>query len=204
MKKTSLIALFLIVSLSFVGCSKVKLEPGEVFITYKKGSSITTFSVSEKDAKNEFGIRLSDSKKEMKDELTDYFKNIYGNKFEITDIKKGKDYIEFTYEVEAPTGQWYRSTLEEYAEKRHYDDMDEMAEREELVFYKNKKSADGKDLEKHSDDYVESVRGGKDGTYYRFEGNIIFVSENLKYKKISNDTIYVKRNSSNGIVIFKK
>jgi hypothetical protein len=204
MKKV-LLPLILSVLLLLTGCSNVKLEPGESFITFKKKSASITFSVSEKDVKRVFDIRFKDSSKEIKEELADYLSDIHDDDIKITKFKKGKDFINFTYELEDVEDMdfYEKMTLEDYADDEGYDDVEELADDVEFVRYGKDKSVDSDDIDKYEDDLVQYVYGGDKGIYYKLPKKILLVTDGLKYKKISSDTIYVKRNSS-GIIVYKK
>lgn len=207
MKKALLLTLIFVVLLSLVGCSnKTKLEPGETFVTFEKNSIIVSCVVPGDDAEDDFRIRMKDSSKEIRKDLEDYFSDIFDDEYKITEFKKGKDYISFTYELEdiRAMGFFKKTTLKEYAEDFGYDDLEEMAEYNEFILYSNEKSVDEDDLEEYEDEYVQIVFGGDNGTYYKFPNKILLVSDGLKYKKISNDTIYIKRNSIPKIIVYKK
>lgn len=203
MKKV-LLPLSLIILLSLTGCSNTKLEPGESFITFKKDSVSIACSVSDKDVKKVYDIRFKDSSKEIKEELTDYLSDVHDEDIKITKFKKGKDFINFIYELEDAEDIGYldETTLEDYADDLRYDDVEELADDVEFITYGKEKSVDSDDIDKYEDDLVQLVKGGNKGTYYKIPNKILLVSEKLKYEKISNDTIYIKRNSS-GIIVYK-
>ena len=81
-------------------------------------SASITFSVSEKDVKRVFDIRFKDSSKEIKEELADYLSDIHDDDIKITKFKKGKDFINFTYELEDVEDMdfYEKMTLEDYAD----------------------------------------------------------------------------------------
>lgn len=204
MKKV-LLPLTLIILLSLTGCSKTKLEQGESFVTFKKDSVSVACSLSGKDAKSEYGIRIKDDSKDIKEDLVDYFDDYYDIDIKITKFKKGKDFINFTYVIEdaGDLGYYVETTLEDYADDLHYDDVEELADDREFITYDKEKSVDSDDIDKYEDDFVQRVNGGAKGVYYKTPNKILLVSEDLKYEKISKDTIYIKRNSS-GIIVYKK
>ncbi|NLE25695.1 MAG: hypothetical protein GX625_10215 [Clostridiaceae bacterium] len=203
--KKALLPLTLIILLSLTGCSKTKLEQGESFVTFKKDSVSVACSLSGKDAKSEYGIRIKDNSKDIKEDLVDYFSDIFDADIKITEFKKGKDFINFTYEIEdaEDLGYYDETTLEDYADDLRYDDVEELAEEIEFITYDKEKSVDSDDIDKYEDDFVQYVTGGDKGMYYKTQNKILLVTEKLKYEKISNDTIYIKRNSS-GIIVYKK
>lgn len=204
MKKIFLLPLLFIILLSFVGCSKIKLETGESFVTFNKDSVSVACSVSDKDAKKLYDVRIKDSNKDIKEDLVDYFSDIYDEDIKITEFKKGKDYINFTYELEDAEDIGYldETTLEDYADDLRYDDVEELADDVEFITYDKEKSVDSDDIDKYEDDLVQVVQGGNKGMYYKAPNKILLVPEKLKYEKISNDTIYIKRNSS-GIIVYR-
>lgn len=203
--KKALLPLTLIILLSLTGCSKTKLEQGESFVTFKKDSVSVAFSVSEKDAKKLYDIRFKDNSKDIKEDLVDYFSDIFDADIKITEFKKGKDFINFTYEIEdaEDLGYYDETTLEDYADDLRYDDVEELAEEIEFITYDKEKSVDSDDIDKYEDDFVQYVTGGDKGIYYKTQNKILLVTEKVKYEKISKDTIYIKRNSS-GIIVYKK
>ncbi len=202
--KKALLPLTLIILLSLTGCSKTKLEQGESFVTFKKDSVSVACSLSEKDAKKLYDIRIKDDNKDIKEDLVDYFSDNYDIDIKITKFKKGKDFINFTYETEdaEDIGYYDDTTLEDYADDLRYDDVEELADDMEFITYDKEKSVDSDDIDKYEDDLVQFVKGGDKGMYYKTPNKMLLVSEKLKYERISKDTIYIKRNSS-GIIVYK-
>lgn len=205
MKKKLLLPLILSLLLLLAGCSKTKLEPGQSLTAFKKGSVTVSSMISDKDAKSYFGIRFKDSKKEIKEDIVDYFSDIYDDDIKITKFKKGKDYISFTYTLEdaEDLGFYDELSLEDYADKNRFDDVEELADTLDFITYGKEKSVDSDDIDKYEDDFVQRVQGGSKGAYYKMPKKILLVTDDLKYEKVSNDTIFVKRNST-GIIVFKK
>jgi len=217
MKKALSVLMIFAVLLTLVGCgSKVKLYPGQVFVEFKKDTVAIQFSVPKDDAEDEFDINFKDSTKSIQKDLEDYFSDDYDGDVKIKDLKKGKDYISFTVELDADDfADMYRYsyhneyTLEDYADDRGYDDVDELAENQKFVLYSNGKTVDEDDVSKYEDDYAVMVFGSGlgmfgQGAYFKFPKNILIVAKDLKYEKISNNTIFIKRSSSSGIVVVKK
>ena len=205
MKKKLLLPLILSLLSLLAGCSKTKLEPSQSLTVFKKGSVTVSSMLSDKDAKSYFGIRFKDSAKEIKEDIVDYFSDIYDDDIKITKFKKGKDYISFTYTLEdaEDLGFYDELSLEDYADKNRFDDVEELADTLDFITYGKEKSVDSDDIDKYEDDFVQRVQGGSKGAYYKMPKKILLVTDDLKYEKVSNDTIFVKRNSS-GIIVFKK
>jgi len=216
MKKVLSVLLLLVVFATFVGCgSKVKLEPGQMFIEFGKDTVIIKYSMSDDDAEDEFDINMKDSNKDIAADLEDYFSDDFDGDIKIKDLKKGKDYISFAVEIDADDfADYFRYsyhneyTFEEYAEDMGYDDVEELGEDRKFVEFSNGKSLSKKDLDKYEDDYAVLVFGSglnsSQGVYFKFPKNILIVSKDLKYEKISNDTIFIKRSSGSGVVVVKK
>lgn len=206
MKKFFLLPLLLFLLLSLVGCkSSIKLETGQSLTTFNnKGALSITTSLSSKDARDLFDVRIKDSKKDIKEDLIDHFSYLYDEEIKVTKLKKGKDFVNFTFTIDDAElfGFYDDLTLEDYAYDYYYD-LEDMAEYEEFVTYKKDESLDSDDLIDYEDDFVQYVHGGNEGAYYKTPKKILLVSDNLKYKKISNDTIFIRRNSS-GIIVYKK
>lgn len=207
MKKVSIILLvaFFIVNLS--GCkANVKLEEGQTYtILDSKGKMTMSVFLSDKEFDGSYGIDFDDDDKEIKEGIVDLFDDVYGMDVEISKFKKGKDYVKFTLTSTDAKDFGYdlRYTLEDYAEDSYYDDVDDMSEYESFVLYKNDKDLDEDQLEDYEDAIVIYVYGGEEGSYYKLPGKILLVDDNMDYKKISGDTIFIE-DDEYGIIVIEK
>lgn len=227
MKKALSFLLIFVVLFSFAGCSgddsgkkksekaeKIELETGQMFIEFKKKSVIVTYMMRDDDAEYEYDINMKDSKKDIEEDLEDYFSDLFNDNVKISELKKGKDYISFSVEVDADSfidfyeGSYHEKyTLKEHVYLCGYASVEDFGRSYRFVSYKNDKKVDSGDLGKYKNDYlvwVSSImdNGSRKGIYYKLPSKILLVSKELKYEKISDDTIFIKRNSD-GIIVVK-
>lgn len=211
MKKFLAVIMALVFVLSLTGCSKVKLKEGESHIVIdKKGTVSIEFYMSDKDADKTFDIDTEDKVKDIKEDLEDLFDD-YDIDAEIKNVKASKDYLKFTMVVEDADdyGIDLDMTLEDYADDR-YCDIDEL-EDEGIKFYtyksEGKDKVKSKDLEDYEDYKVlgvnsTSLTGGE--VYITVPGEIVLVTDGIKFEKVSKNTIYIKKSKSyKDIIVYK-
>jgi len=197
--------------------SSVKLEEGQMLINFKKNSVAISFNMSGDDAEYEFDISMDDSSNEIKEAISDNLSYDFDD-FKLTSFKKGKDNISFTVEVDAETfiedigweGSYHEKyTLADFAEEYGLDDVEELGDYFTFVDFNSGDDIDEDDLAKYEDEYIAVVAApnfgsmGK-GVYFQFPNKILLVTDTVKYKKISNNTIFIKSGSDYGIVVIKK
>lgn len=205
MRKISfvLLAAFLIISLS--GCkANVKLEEGQTYtILDSKGKMTMSAFLSDKEFDGSYGVDFDDNDDEIKESIVDLFDDVYGMDVEVSKFKKGKDNVKFTLISEDAEDFGYdlEYTLDDYSEDNYYEDIDDMSEYESFVLYKNDEDLDDDELEDYENAIVIYVYGSEEGAYYKFPSKILLVDEDMDYKKVSSNTIFVDDNESGLIVI---
>jgi len=193
MKRFLSLLLVFAVLFTFVGCSKgkgsdddsrskkkteesskessVKLEEGQMLMSYKKNSVAISFNLSGDDAEYEFDISMDDSNDEIKEAISESFSYDF-DEFKITSFKKGKDNISFTVEVEADSfndgweGSYHaKYTLSDLADDSGLEDVEELGDYYTFVDYNSGDDIDEDDLGKYEDDYIALVAAPDRGTF---------------------------------------
>lgn len=199
-----LVGLFII---SLTGCkSGFKLEEGQSSTIIDKDGKITmSVYLSDKDLNESYGLDFEDDKDEIEEAIIEMFDEFYGTDIEITKFKKGKDNVQFTMVTEDGDffGYDLDNTLEDYAEASFYENVEELADSEDFVNFKDGKDLDKEKVEKYEDAIAIYVYGDEEGSYFKMPNKILFVDENLEYEKKSSDTIFIEDGSS-GVVVFKE
>lgn len=194
---------------------KNELENGQMYFNFKKDTVALSISLSGEDAEDTFDIDMNDSNNDIKDAIADSFGNDF-DEVEITAFKKGKDYIYFTIEVDADSfsngmeGSYYAElSLGDLADEYGLGSVGELCDYYTFVDYSKEKDIDEEDLEVYGDDYVAYVFAPIDGAfdngvYFQFPNKILLITDNVKYKKISSNTIFIKGGSDAGLAVIKK
>jgi len=193
----------------------VELENGQMYFNFKKDTVALSVSLSGDDAEDELDIDMNDSTNDIKEAILDSFGNDFDD-VEITAFKKGKDYISFTIEVDADSfsegmpGSYYDEySLSDLAEEYGLDGVEELCDYYTFVDFSSEEEIDEDELAEFEDHYVAYVFAPIDGAfdegvYFQFPKKILLITDNVKYKKISNNTIFIKSNSEAGLVVIQK
>lgn len=205
MKKVSSVILVFLLIISLSGCkSNVKLEEGQTYTVLDSdgGMSMSVF-LSDKELDGSYGVDFDDDEDEIEESIIELFDDSYGMDVEITKFKKGKDNVSFTMTSEDAEDYGYdlEYTLEEFAEDSYYEDIDELAETESFIVYKDEKDLDEDELKNYEDAIVIYVGASDEGSYYKFPSKILLVDENLDYNKVSSDTIFIEDNGFGMVII---
>lgn len=194
---------------------KNELENGQMYFNFKKDTVALSISLSGEDAEDSFDIDMNDSNDDIKDAIVDSFGNDF-DEVEIIDFKKGKDYLYFTIEVDADSfssgmeGSYYAGlSLGDLADEYGLGGVGELCDYYTFVDYSKEKAIDEEELEEYADDYVAYVFAPIDGAfdngvYFQFPKKILLITDNVKYKKISNNTIFIKGGSDAGLAVIEK
>lgn len=207
MKKV--LAMTLVLSLLTVllsGClgGGIKLEENQVEVIFDKDGGITMRSYSEdRDFEDDFEVDFDDDKDDILKDMEDYIEDYITDDFEIKSLKLNKDTAEFEIYFEDAEDLYMelKDTLEDYAEDWHYVDIEDLEDEEDFVYFKDGEDVKGKDLEDYADYLCVNVHGGDEGSYYTFPSKVAIVSEDVKFEKINNNTIFIEDDEYGVVVI---
>jgi hypothetical protein len=178
----------------------VDIEEEQSSYVLNKDSELTmVITIDEDDLDDIYDADFDDSVKEITEDLEDFLDDVDSDG-EIKNIKKKDDYIELTLffeDAEDQTGDIY--TLEDEAD--WYDDMEDYADDNPLVYFKSGDDVDEDDFEDYEDYLILSVWGGEEGAYFEVPSEIELVSDRMDYERINNNTIFVEDGES-GIIVF--
>lgn len=195
-----------LVGLMMSGClgGGITLEENQGEYIFDKDGGVTMRAVMEdKDFEDAFDTDFDDKKSDIEDDMKDYIEDELTDDFEIKTLKINKDTAEVEIYFE-DSGDMYmelKDTLEDYADDYYGIDLDELEDYMDFVYYKDEEDVKGKDLEDYADYLFIEVYGADEGTYYTFPSKIAIVDEDVKFEKISNNTIFIEDDEWGMVVI---
>lgn len=205
MKK--ILAVVLMLSLVLVGCSagKIVLEEDQMHVAFNSDGGVAmTMCMEDKEFEDEFDVDVDDDISDIMDDVKDYIEDQDEDvDFEVKSLKIVDDMVVLSVYVEDGKDIYMEieDSLEDYAEY-NYEDIDEMAEEEEFVYFKNGEDVDEDDVEQYEDYDIYEVSGADEGAYYTFPGKIAIVSEDMDFERVDAYTIFVE-DGEYGIVVFE-
>lgn len=207
MKKIISICMVLIMMTSLAGCGiigggKIKLEEGQMHVTFTEDGEMTMIVSSEdKELEDDMDIDFDDDEDDIKDDIQDFFDDEFEEfaemmdldlEVEVLEVKKEDDYalVTLTFsDFELLFMEFYEE-LEDMADQ--YDDIEDLADEMEFVEFKKGEEIDEDDLEDYEDNFVIMLDGGDEGTYYEFPTEILLVDGDAKFERISDTVIFVE------------
>ncbi len=210
MKKTMLVtSLLLVLSMVLSGCflaGGIKLEEDQIEYIFDEDGGLTLRAfMSDKELEDAFDVDFDDKKKEIEEDIIDYFDDEVDTDVEVKKLDISKDTASFELYIEDGEDFFMEMevSLEDYADDYYGVDVDELEDYEEFVYYKDGDDVKNKDVEDFSDDYVINVHGGDEGAYYTFPSKVLLVGDKVDYEKIDNDTIFID-DGEYGLVVIEE
>lgn len=188
---------------------KNNLEENQRFHEFTKNDQMLRIKVWDEDLfKDCIGEELTNDV----DDMTKFIKDRYNKRdmdVDIINIVIENDTITITekiYKLDdvcfTPDRMLDGTTLEDVVKVEGYDDFEDLADDLEFVTFKNEKRIDEEQLEDYKGLYAIAVYGYEEGAYFKIPGKIILVLDTINFKRITNDTIYVK-DENDGIILFE-
>jgi hypothetical protein len=196
MRKILSLSLALVLVLSLTGCFGSKLEEGQGRYSFNKDGELNLeMSIEDKDLDDMFDADFDDKTKDIEDDIMDEWEDTGMEDAEIKSLKKKGDYLYLEIFIEDGEDVSWNDldyTLEDYLEDSYYEDYDDLQEEVEFVEFKSEDEIDEDDLEDYEDNLVLTVYGGEEGMYWVVPDDIVLVSGDCKYERISATEIYVE------------
>lgn len=208
MKKLLTLALAIVLVLSFTGCkSGIKLEEGQMHITFK-GDEVTIVAVMEDDdLEDEYDVDFKDdSNKEIAEEIVDYFDD---DDIDVTaKVKKSGKTATVTIVFEDAEDAYMEldDTVEDVADDYGYDDIEDYFDDFDITMetVKDGDKVKAKEMEDYADDYMLMVFGGDEGIYYTFDSTVLLASKSMDFEYKSKTTIFIEDDESGYLVVKEK
>lgn len=202
MRKIVVILLVVLMAFSLSSCSSVKLEDDQEMYTISSDGSVRyTMMINGDEFASEIGFDFDkDKTRAIREAITDYLEE---NRINATlnSFKKSGDFafVDITYNRLKDIMLSGSYELEDYADE-YYGNIRTLADSAKFILYSKETTIDTDDIRKYTDNSIIAVADHADGTYYKLPGRILLVSGNMKYTKISNDTILVENGDSGYVV----
>jgi len=205
MKKFMIISLLIIVTMALTGCfgGGVKLEEDQGYWVLDDDGGVTVEMLMETDDfEDEFDVDPDDKKKDIIDDLEDFFDD-QDIDIEVKKLKVKKDIVSMELYIEDAKDMRLEidDTLEDLADSWEMD-LEDFVDKNELVYFKNGKDVDEDDIDDYEDLVYIHVFADDEGMYYTVPGKIILVSDDIDFKKINKNTIFVEDDA--GFIFFEE